>query len=106
MTPDGFNPHLSMLDSYKLTWRSMGKWNEDVEEHFWPWLVAEKAYLWAYTMQLGIDILTCRFYICWVNGDYTKKPGHGPQATQCDMICTRQELEDNWKSVLLYRSSE
>ena len=100
MTPDGLDCNEGVMDSYKYTYKSMAKADSQVEfeENFWPWLVAEKGYAWAW----GVD--TTRFFICWDRGDYTFKPGRGgPQVRIYDCVYTQQELEDNWAAVLAYK---
>jgi hypothetical protein len=99
MTPDAFDAQEGIIDSYKLTWKSMKKAasGDEFAENFWPWLVAEKAYCLAW----GVD--TTRFFIGWVNGDYSYKPGRGPQIGIYDCQYTEDELRSNWGSVMAYR---
>jgi len=111
---DGWNEYA--VASFKLTWRSMKKWHEDTAavnaggsgEHFWDWMLAEQAYARAYTQKMrdaGTDRLVARvrFFIFWVMGDYTYQPGHGPQATYCDVFFDTAESERDWKVILRYR---
>lgn len=99
MTPDGLDCNEGLIESYKLTWRSMRKAanKDEFEENFWPWLVAERAYC----LEWGVD--TVRFFICWVNGDYSHKEGRGPQVRVYDCVFTEEELLGNWSAVLQYR---
>lgn len=110
MTPDGFDG--TRLESYKLTWKSMKKWEEmpvgvDFSimqaEHFWSWIRSEMAYLAALSQTRGLSVLTVRFFIFWVMGDYSRKPGRGAQATFTDLMVTQKELDDNWSLLLKWR---
>jgi len=115
MTPDGFDG--TRLESYKLTWKSMRKWEEmpvgvdfDImqAEHFWPWIRSEMAYLGALNETAHHNtrpnpILTVRFFVFWINGDYSRKPGRGAQATFTDLTFTLKELDDNWRLLLRWR---
>ncbi len=104
MTPDGLDADNRRLESYKATWRSMRKWDEDPEEHFWPWLKSEMAYIHSLNEEARFEpgIRVCRFFILWMNGDYSYRPGKGPQATFTDVEFEEAELETNWKQVLRY----
>ena len=51
--------------------------------------------------QLGY--LQTLYFICWVNGDYTRKPGHGPQVVPYLVTYEPRELELNHEDVLRYR---
>lgn len=99
-TPDGFDAEEGIIESYKLTWKSKKKAvsKDEFAEHFWPWLVAEKAYC----LMLGVD--TTRFYIGWVNGDYSFKKGGGPQIDIYDCVYTEDELVENWRSLMAYKT--
>lgn len=101
MTPDGLDCNEGILHSYKLTWRSKRKAisKDEFEEHFWPWLVAEKGYAWHW----GVD--TVRFFIGWVNGDYSYKKGGGPSIEVYDCVFTEEELRENWAAVLRYKAA-
>ncbi len=105
MTPDGFDRESGCLEQYKWTWKSMRKWSEGhgAEEYFWPWLVAEKNCLWALSKQENRLICRVRFFIMWTMGDYSRKPGGGPQVTVTEFEFTEGELEENWKIALRYR---
>jgi len=99
MTPDAFDCESGLIESYKLTWKSKKKAisKDEFQENFWPWLVAEKAYCLAW----GVD--TTRFFIGWVNGDYSYKPGGGPQLDIYDCVYTEDELKANWGAVMQYK---
>jgi hypothetical protein len=110
MTPDGFDG--TRLESYKLTWKSMRKWEEmpvgidfDImqAEHFWPWIRSEMAYLGALSTTRSSPVLTVRFFVFWINGDYSRKPGRGAQATVTDLTFTQKELDSNWTLLLRWR---
>ena len=103
LTPDGYHEIAGVL-SFKLTWKSMKKWEQDPHEYFWSWLMAEQAYARAYSKLFGRPVTTCRFYIFWVNGDYSYKPGRGPQATFCDVEFDPDESERDWQTILRYRA--
>jgi hypothetical protein len=109
-TPDGWDRGGRTLESYKLTWKSMRKWEEDPEEHFAYWLVGERGYLWSLHSSgypvfgyPAAGLATVRFFIFWGNGDYSRKPGRGPQATFTDLSFTYEELEENWRTILRWR---
>lgn len=94
MTPDGLDPAVPQLESYKLTWKGAGKATtlEDFEDNFWNWHVAEKGYA------RNAGVLSCRFIVLWVRGDY--KGAQGPMARECTVRWTQDELEANWNVVL------
>lgn len=93
-TPDGVNGEY--IEEYKCTWRSMRKWSEDPEAEFWMWLAQVKAYCFM------TGRCKARFFIFWVNGDYSYKTGRGPQVTTCEMEFTEDELVDNWQILLAH----
>lgn len=96
MTPDGFNPTLGELESYKRTSKSLGnaKTQAEFESNFWPWLMQEKGYCWG----LGVD--TVRWVVLWAAGDYKRGPGTGPVMLQSVGVFAPDELATNWKTVL------
>lgn len=99
MTPDADYLALKLLESYKVTRRTLRnarKW-EDFEEHSWAWVMTEKAYLYA----RGYD--TVRWVVWWVAGDYSKGKGTGPQVLQATARFSQEELEENWRTVLAVR---
>lgn len=96
-SPDGLSIKDNVLEEYKCTWRSMRRWNEDPEENFLYWFMQVKGYL----HMLGLKRV--RFFIFWVNGDYTYKPGKGPQVTTQEFEFTQEELEDNWALLIAQR---
>lgn len=108
-TPDGFDRKTWRLESYKFTYRSMRKWAEaegarEIAAHpFWTWLIGEAGYLLSLSKREGRPVLTVRFFIFWANGDYSRKPGRGPQATFTDVTFTWEELLANWANVIKYR---
>lgn len=93
-SPDGVCTKDNVLEEYKLTWRSMKRWNESPEENFLNWFMQVKGYLW----MLGLTKV--RFFIFWVNGDYTYKPGRGPQVTTQEFEFTQEELQENWQELM------
>ena len=95
-TPDGLSVKDGVLEEYKCTWRSLRRWNEDPEENFLYWFMQVKAYL-----QM-LKLTKVRFFIFWVNGDYTYKPGRGPQVTTQEFEFTKEELEDNWATLMAH----
>lgn len=99
MTPDGIDART--LESYKFTWKSMRKAadGEAFSEHFWPWLIQEGAYL-ASLRLAGYDLDAVKWYVFWANGDYSRKPGNGPQVRVYQARFTQQELDDIWARVL------
>jgi hypothetical protein len=96
-SPDGLSVKDSVLEEYKCTWRSMRRWNEDPEGNFLYWFMQVKGYL----HMLGLTKV--RFFIFWVNGDYTYKPGRGPQVTTQEFEFTEEELSDNWALLIAQR---
>jgi hypothetical protein len=101
MTPDGVDFATGAILSFKATWKSEKKADtqESFEQEFWTWLVAEKGY----ALAAGVD--TVRFYIFWVNGRYTYKPGEGPCWKMYECVFTEPELQDNWTAVLKYKAA-
>ena len=97
-TPDGIHLKDNVLEEYKCTWRSMRRWNEDPEENFQYWFMQVKGYL----HMLGLKRV--RFFIFWVNGDYTYKKGGGPQVTTQEFEFTDDELSDNWDLLIAQRT--
>lgn len=96
-SPDGLSIKDNVLEEYKCTWRSLRRWNEDPEESFLYWFMQVKGYL----HMLGLKRV--RFFIFWVNGDYTYKPGRGPQVTTQEFEFTEEELQDNWALLMAQR---
>lgn len=113
-TPDGLDLEKGRIESYKFTWRSKRKWEEAAEEEFWPWLKSEAGYLYAINQtgwregdklhRAEAPIFTCRFFIFWANGGYSRKPGDGPQATYTDVTWGERELYENWQTLLTYKA--
>ena len=93
-TPDGLKD--DVVEEYKATWRSMRKWSEHPEEEFWMWVAQVKAYCHMTARTKA------RFFVFWVNGDYSYKSGRGPQVTTCEMEFTPEEIEDNWRILLAH----
>lgn len=106
-TPDGLETLDNTLLSMKLTWKSMRKWEEDPTSHFVDWFAREQGYLWMLRQggsslgRLKVDKL--RFLIFWVNGDYSRKMGRGPQITDTLFQFSDEELERNWNTIVRYR---
>lgn len=92
MTPDADRPEDGVIESYKLTWKSMKKIAtvELLFQHFEHWLVAEMGYCKA----LGRRIV--EWYVFLVMGDYTYKPGSGAQVAVFRTEFTDAEIEHNW----------
>lgn len=109
MTPDAFDRGAWRLESYKLTWRSMRAWEQELEAKFWSWLDAEAAYLLALSEREGKPVLKVLFVVFWINGDYSREkwvPGaryRGPQATWTEVEFTQEELEYRWRTIIRYR---
>lgn len=96
-TPDGVRD--DCIEEYKATWRSMRKWSEDPEREFWMWMAQVKAYCYM------TGLKKARFFIFWVNGDYSYKTGRGPQVTTCEMEFTDDELQENWDMLIAHAGS-
>lgn len=113
MTLDGIDydsdPDGPVVEEYKATWRSMRKlgstgWSDmqdlsdqdlatvrdGLEAEFWEWLVRIKGYCRA------VGTRKARLVVLFVNGDYSWRPGHGPQIRQFDLEFTEQEIQENW----------
>ena len=97
MTPDAFDPAEGRLESYKHTRRSLKNalTIESFSESFWTWFVQEQSYCLA----AGVD--SVRWIVLWAAGDYGKGPGTGPQALECTVTFTPDELLTNWHKVVL-----
>ncbi len=96
MTPDGLDPVVGRLESYKATRRSLRKALSEADfwENFWSWCVQEMAYCLA----AGVD--ECRWIVLWAAGDYSRGVGSGPRVLECTVQWTLAELQDNWDLVL------
>lgn len=121
LTPDGYHTEDQLLEEYKFTWRSSNKWGAlpvvegeerqkvemgaSPERHFARWVGQVRSYLHVgnVTKAWPFPIHTCRFIIFWAGGDYSYKPGRGPQPTQCLVTFTPEELEEGWEVVKAYR---
>lgn len=114
-TPDGLETLDNILMSMKFTWKSMRKWEEDPQGYFVDWFAREQGYLWMlrkgdFRLNDGIEcfarihrINKLRFLIFWVNGDYTRQIGRGPQITDTLFEFSDEELERNWNTIVRYR---
>jgi hypothetical protein len=108
MTPDALDIEEEALEESKLTWRSMRKWVEDPVNNFAFWHVQTMGYL------KGINelrkqarmppILKVRYFVFWCGGDYSHKPGRGPQPTAGEMRVAEEEIEQNWRTILRYKA--
>lgn len=96
MTPDGLDPQVPQLESYKSTRKSLryARTGEDFEAHFWTWVMQEKGYLYA----AGLDQV--RWIVWWQAGDYSRGKGTGPMVLEATAKFTRDELEANWRGVM------
>lgn len=107
MTPDGDDLDEHWLEESKFTWRSMRKWEPDPAEYFDSWLGQTKGYVRARNIQRKLldmpPLHGVRFFIFWAGGDYSFKPGRGPQPTATEVRFTDEELEEHWQTVLRYR---
>jgi hypothetical protein len=100
-TPDGFDKENHRLESVKLTWKSARKWNEDYQQYFWSWLMAEGGYAWMLSHELGDPVLECLFIIGFVNGDYK---GPWRLGVWSEVVRWKlEEMQDNWAGILRYR---
>jgi hypothetical protein len=95
-TPDGLDPTVPQLESYKSTRRSLRKARSasDFEENFWTWCMQEMAY----AHMAGIEQV--RWVVWWQAGDYSKGKGTGPCVLEATARFTRDELERNWAGVV------
>ena len=98
MTPDALDPERGLIESYKMTRRSLrgARTQEDFEANFWIWLCQEKSY----ALACGVD--TCRWIVLWQAGDYSRGVGSGPQMLECTATFTPEELLANWATVLMH----
>lgn len=98
MTPDGYNEEKGELESYKCTRKSFknAATKEEFESNFWPWLVQEMGYAYA----LGVDTVT--WIVLFQAGDYSKGRGTGPIMVQATAVFTPEELQENWRVVMVH----
>jgi hypothetical protein len=78
MTPDGYDPATKALESYKRT-KLSAKNALSVEAwvaKFGLWMVQEGSY-WHALEAAGYEIDSIRWYVYWVNGDYSRQAGKG-----------------------------
>jgi hypothetical protein len=113
-TPDALLVGKGVCESFKATWKSLKKacganakecpdatlpiaTDEDsFREHFWHWLDAEAAYCWMFDPPVD----TVRFYVLWMMGDYSYRPGFGPQVRYMDVTWTPEELAAGWREMV------
>jgi hypothetical protein len=98
MTPDALDPERGLIESYKVTRRTLrnARTQSDFEAYFWAWMVQEKSY----ALACGVD--TCRWIVLWQAGDYSRGVGSGPQMLECTATWTPEELMANWQTVLMH----
>lgn len=98
MTPDALDPERGLIESYKMTRRSLrnARTQADFEANHWIWCVQEQAY----ALACGVD--TCRWIVLWQAGDYSRGVGSGPQMLECTATWTAEELVSNWQTVLMH----
>ena len=101
-TPDGFNYETNRLESYKLTWRSARKWNEDIEGNFWPWLMQEKGYMAMLNQHLDEPVTEVDYWVGFALGDY-KGPWRLGVWTET-LTFSEAEIHDNWQTMLRYKA--
>lgn len=112
-SPDGLDTSVTpfVLEEYKLTWRSIGQVNklvaagvplgEALSEHYWEWVEVQiPAYLCALRANTGMELTEARLYVFFVNGDYSHKPGRGPQIVVVSLRYTPEELASTWEMIL------
>jgi hypothetical protein len=94
-TPDGLDPTVPQLESYKSTRRSLRKARSaaDFEENFWTWCMQEMAYCY----MAGLDRV--RWVVWWQAGDYSKGRGTGPCVLEATARFGKDELAVNWAGV-------
>ena len=98
MTPDALDPERGLIESYKMTRRSLrnARTQADFEANHWIWCGQEQAY----ALACGVD--TCRWIVLWQAGDYSRGVGSGPQMLECTATWTAEELVSNWQTVLMH----
>lgn len=96
MHPDGLCTDDGSLEEYKLTWVSMknGASAAAFAKKFPRWMMQ----VMGYAKALGVTKV--RFWVFWVMGDYTFKPGHGPQCRVYEVEFEQDEVDGNWEMVL------
>lgn len=106
MTPDGLDPFaVSIADgapepelvSIKATRRTLrnARTLEDFSAHFWTWFMQEQGYLRA------AGLRQVRWIVWWIASDYSKGKGTGPSLLDCRVKFDQEELDQNWKGVLM-----
>jgi hypothetical protein len=95
MTPDGIDPTVPCIESFKSTRRTLRKarTQEDFEANFWTWVMADSGYAYA----AGLDRV--RWVVWWQAGDYSRGAGTGPQVLELNVRFSAEELERNWNGV-------
>jgi hypothetical protein len=104
MTPDGYDPATKALESYKRT-KLSAKNALSVEAwvaKFGLWMVQEGSY-WHALEAAGYEIDSIRWYVYWVNGDYSRQAGKGQFVGIYEAKLTKSEREDVWARVLRMR---
>ena len=100
MTPDGYDPATKTLESYKRTKLSAKNAlsAEAFTAKFALWIVQEGSY-WRALEEAGYDIEAVKWYVYWVNGDYSRRPGWGQFVGIYEARLTKQERDDVWARV-------
>lgn len=98
MSPDGFNPERVCGEEYKWTWKSCRGGLVDEygmpRDKFLPWFWQIEAY----AKWMGVQEFILRVF--FVNGDYSRGPGGGPQFKSYLLTFSDGELEENWRMIV------
>lgn len=99
--PDGIDLADGTLEEYKLSWVSMKNATSAAAfaKKFPRWMMQAMGYL---KMVGGTKV---RFWVYWVSGDYSFKPGHGPQCRVYEVSFDQDEIDDNWAMVTEQRDA-
>lgn len=98
LTPDycdldfyGDGSNVLGLEEWKCSWSSYRK-GDDLEKHFWHWLVQIKAYCWA------LETRVARLRAVFIAGDW--KGDITPKCRIWEFEFTERELADNWSMLV------
>jgi len=102
MTPDGYREADRTLEEYKLTWKSLRKAEsaEKFAEHFRHWIIQAASYCYGLGQMYDQRICKVEWIVGWMGGDYSYKPGGGPQWSSIRAELTPEEVRATWGLVM------
>lgn len=80
------------LEEWKVTWKSVKKWDEPLEKNFWRW----KVQMMAYCYVLGVT--RARMRVLFIVGNW--RDSIVPVCKVREFEFTEQELRENWAMLL------